>query len=101
MKRYLELGRDFQYQFCTLALVLAVDLRKLSEGESLLWVSVSADGEDQLQDATDRLPDLVTLSFVPSFPDDSHVVVGSYSSIHTVQERLAGLGWEQAAPDGS
>ena len=99
MKRYLELGRDFQDQFCTLALVLAADFRRLDESESLLWVSVSADGEDQLQDATDRLPDLVAMSFVPPFPDDSHVVVGSHISISTVQKRLAGLGWEKASPD--
>lgn len=95
MKRYLEIGRDFQDQFCTLALVLAVDFRRLSESESLLWVSVSADREDELQDATDKLPDLVMMSFIPPFPEDSHVVVGSHGSIHTVQERLAGLGWEK------
>jgi len=44
MRRYLELGRNFQDQFCTLALVLAVGFRRLSEGESILWVSVSVDG---------------------------------------------------------
>ena len=99
MKRYLELNPDLQDQFNTLALVLGIEFRRLREGESLLWATSDADGMREIENATSDLPDLVVMQFVPPFPDDSYVVVGTHSSISTVKQRLAGLGWEKASAD--
>lgn len=98
MKRYLELGIAFQDQFNTLAMVLAIEFRKLREGESLLWLSADTDGMQALEDATNDLPDLVTMQFIPPFPEDTWVVTGSVGSVLTVQERLAALIWGKASP---
>lgn len=99
MKRYLKLDPDLLDPLDTLGLVLEMEFRKLSEGETLLWVVAETDGMRELTDATIDLPDTVIISIVPPFPVYTSVVIASLRSFQIIQQRLAGVGWEKASPD--
>ncbi len=92
MKRFMSEPNP-QDRLSPLGAVLWADFRQLKEGESLLWVSADADGMDEVRDATNA-PDLIVMQFVPPFPEDTSIIVGTASTIELVQQRLTDLGWK-------